>query len=55
MDPKFLKLTKADDLIYTEFRKNFKDLPIAMLDPEELKSDLAKEVDAGGRGGHLWL
>uniref|UniRef100_A0A8D0H698 Polysaccharide biosynthesis domain containing 1 n=1 Tax=Sphenodon punctatus TaxID=8508 RepID=A0A8D0H698_SPHPU len=43
VDPKFLKLTKVDDQIYTEFRKNFGDLKIDVLDPEELKSEPAKE------------
>ncbi|XP_077162141.1 protein PBDC1 isoform X1 [Paroedura picta] len=43
VDPKFLKLTKADDQIYTEFRKSFKDLKIDVLDPEDLKSEPAKE------------
>ncbi|XP_077162142.1 protein PBDC1 isoform X2 [Paroedura picta] len=45
VDPKFLKLTKADDQIYTEFRKSFKDLKIDVLDPEDLKSEPAKEFD----------
>ncbi|NWZ55587.1 PBDC1 protein, partial [Haliaeetus albicilla] len=43
VDPKFLNLTKVDDQIYSEFRKNFKDLKIDVLDPEELKSESAKE------------
>ncbi|XP_048369132.1 protein PBDC1 [Sphaerodactylus townsendi] len=43
VDPKFLKLTKADDQIYTEFRKHFKDLKIDVLDLEDLKSESAKE------------
>ncbi|XP_040394098.1 protein PBDC1 [Cygnus olor] len=43
VDPKFLKLTKADEQIYGEFRKTFGDLKIDVLDPEELKSEAAKE------------
>lgn len=48
MDPKFLKLTKADEQIYGDFRKTFGDLKIDVLDPEELKSEPAKEVGALG-------
>ena len=44
VDPQFLKLTKVDDQIYSEFRENFKNLRIDILDPEELKSETAKEV-----------
>ncbi|XP_019486326.1 PREDICTED: protein PBDC1 [Hipposideros armiger] len=43
VDPQFLKLTKVDDQIYSEFRKNFEKLRIDVLDPEELKSVSAKE------------
>nr|KAF6360430.1 polysaccharide biosynthesis domain containing 1 [Myotis myotis] len=43
VDPQFLKLTKVDDQIYSEFRKNFEKLRIDILDPEELKSVSAKE------------
>lgn len=43
VDPQFLKLTKVDDLIYSEFRQNFEELKIDVLDPEELKSESAKE------------
>ncbi|XP_018874335.1 protein PBDC1 isoform X2 [Gorilla gorilla gorilla] len=43
VDPQFLKLTKVDDQIYSEFRKNFETLRIDVLDPEELKSESAKE------------
>ncbi|KAB0368318.1 hypothetical protein FD755_020084 [Muntiacus reevesi] len=43
VDPQFLKLTKVDDQIYSEFRENFKNLRIDILDPEELKSESAKE------------
>lgn len=48
VDPKFLKLTKADEQIYGDFRKTFGDLKIDVLDPEELKSEPAKEVGTGG-------
>lgn len=44
VDPQFLKLTKVDDQIYSEFRENFEKLRIDVLDPEELKSESAKEV-----------
>ncbi|CAD7691000.1 unnamed protein product [Nyctereutes procyonoides] len=43
VDPQFLKLTKVDDQIYSEFWKNFEKLRIDVLDPEELKSESAKE------------
>nr|KAF6492712.1 polysaccharide biosynthesis domain containing 1 [Molossus molossus] len=43
VDPQYLKLTKVDDQIYSEFRKNFEKLRIDVLDPEELKSVSAKE------------
>nr|XP_060643433.1 protein PBDC1 [Anolis sagrei ordinatus] len=43
VDPRFLNLTKTDDLIYSEFRKAFPDLKIDLLDEEDLKSDPAKE------------
>ncbi|XP_028661796.1 protein PBDC1 [Erpetoichthys calabaricus] len=43
VDPKFLRLTKADDKIYTEFREKFPNLNIQILDPEALKSEQAKE------------
>uniref|UniRef100_A0A8D0F2G7 Polysaccharide biosynthesis domain containing 1 n=1 Tax=Strix occidentalis caurina TaxID=311401 RepID=A0A8D0F2G7_STROC len=39
----FLNLTKVDEQIYGEFRKTFRDLKIDVLDPEELKSEPAKE------------
>ncbi|XP_066062431.1 protein PBDC1 isoform X1 [Chamaea fasciata] len=42
VDPKFLKLTKADDRIYEEFRQTFRELRVDVLDPEELKSEPAK-------------
>ncbi|XP_043837368.1 protein PBDC1 isoform X2 [Dromiciops gliroides] len=43
VDPLFLRLTKVDDQIYSEFRDNFGKLKIDVLDPEELKSEPAKE------------
>ncbi|XP_062995338.1 protein PBDC1 [Elgaria multicarinata webbii] len=43
VDPKFLKLTKADDQIYSDFRKRFSDLKIDVLDSEDMKSGPAKE------------
>jgi hypothetical protein len=38
-----LKVTKVDDQIYSEFWEIFKTLRIGVLDPEELKSESAKE------------
>ncbi|XP_078095786.1 protein PBDC1 isoform X2 [Mustelus asterias] len=42
VDPRFLKLTKEDDQIYQEFRKQFRDMKVDVLDQEELKSEAAK-------------
>ncbi|NXJ04913.1 PBDC1 protein, partial [Odontophorus gujanensis] len=39
----FLTLTGADERIYAEFRKTFAGLRVDVLDPEELKSEPAKE------------
>ncbi|KAM4644758.1 protein PBDC1 isoform 2-T2 [Amazona ochrocephala] len=39
----FLNLTKVDDQIYSDFRATFRDLRVDVLDPEELKSEPAKE------------
>lgn len=44
VDPKFLKLTKSDDKIYSAFMESFGDLNLEVLDPELLKSPEAKEV-----------
>ncbi|TDH02449.1 hypothetical protein EPR50_G00173190 [Perca flavescens] len=44
VDPKFLKLTKLDDKIYSTFRETFKELDIKLLKPDDLKSDEAKET-----------
>ncbi|XP_062051211.1 protein PBDC1-like [Lepus europaeus] len=43
VDPQFLKLTKVDDQIYSEFQKIVEKLKIDALGPEEPKSELAKE------------
>ncbi|XP_068130806.1 protein PBDC1 [Hyperolius riggenbachi] len=43
VEPRLLKLTKTDDVIYTAFRDEFPDLRIDVLDPEDLKSPAAKE------------
>ncbi|KAL6041884.1 hypothetical protein STEG23_026722 [Scotinomys teguina] len=43
VDPRFLKLTQVDDQIYSDFRENFEKLRVDVLDPEELKSESAKE------------
>ncbi|XP_054916655.1 protein PBDC1 [Poeciliopsis prolifica] len=44
VDPKFLKLTKVDDQIYSSFRETFKDLDVKRLKEEDLKSDEAKQT-----------
>ncbi|KAM9312005.1 protein PBDC1 [Gastrophryne carolinensis] len=44
VEPKHLKLTKTDDLIYTTFRADFPDLDIGVINPEDLKSPAAKET-----------
>ncbi|XP_058473524.1 protein PBDC1 [Solea solea] len=43
VDPKFLKLTKVDDKIYSSFREIFKELDIKVLNQDDLKSNEAKE------------
>ncbi|KAM4720572.1 protein PBDC1 [Anableps anableps] len=43
VDPKFLKLTKVDDQIYSSFRETFKELDVKQLKEEDLKSDEAKQ------------
>ncbi|CAI9556249.1 unnamed protein product [Staurois parvus] len=43
VDPRHLKLTKKDDVIYAAFRGDFPELCINVLDPENLKSPAAKE------------
>ncbi|CAL1568091.1 unnamed protein product [Knipowitschia caucasica] len=43
VDPKFLKLTKVDDNLYTLFKETFKDIDIKILKTEDLKSNEAKE------------
>ncbi|XP_067879092.1 protein PBDC1 [Heterodontus francisci] len=42
VDPRFLKLTREDDQIYEKFRKQFRDMKVDILDPNELKSETAK-------------
>ncbi|XP_008421354.1 protein PBDC1 [Poecilia reticulata] len=44
VDPKFLKLTKVDEQIYSSFRETFKDLDVKRLKEEDLKSDEAKQT-----------
>lgn len=44
MDPKFLKLTKLDDRIYSSFRETFEELNVKLLQADDLKSEEAKEV-----------
>nr|CAG4636634.1 EOG090X0HAI [Eubosmina coregoni]SVE70153.1 EOG090X0HAI [Eubosmina coregoni] len=43
IDPKILRLTKFDDVIYKNFREQFPDLKVGLLREEELKSAQAKE------------
>ncbi|XP_054612469.1 protein PBDC1 isoform X1 [Dunckerocampus dactyliophorus] len=43
VDPKFLKLTKLDDEIYSSFKEAFEDLQVKLLNPDDLKSSEAKE------------
>ncbi|XP_071534196.1 protein PBDC1 [Panulirus ornatus] len=43
VDPRLLKLTPKDDLVYSAFRKEFPDFNIGKLEEEELKSSVAKE------------
>lgn len=40
--PKALRLTPKDDLIYEEFRKEFPDLNVKVLNMDEIKTDKAK-------------
>ena len=54
VDPKFLKLTKVDDTIYTAFRETFKDMDIKLLHPDLLKSAEAKEVCVCTQGCGCW-
>lgn len=44
VDPTALKLTKMDDEIYGEFRKDFPDLKMDIIKEDELKSAEAKEA-----------
>ncbi|KAM4532528.1 protein PBDC1 [Fundulus diaphanus] len=43
VEPKFLKLTKVDDQLYSSFRETFKELDVKQLKEGDLKSDEAKE------------
>ncbi|KAM9735047.1 protein PBDC1 isoform 1-T2 [Menidia menidia] len=43
VDPRFLRLTKLDDRIYSSFRENFRDLDVRKLQEDQLKSPQAKE------------
>ncbi|KAB7497099.1 Protein PBDC1 [Armadillidium nasatum] len=43
LDPKLLRLTQKDNLIYEEFKKEFPDFKLKVLEEEELKSPAAKE------------
>ncbi|KAL7643613.1 UNVERIFIED_CONTAM: hypothetical protein RMT77_005596 [Armadillidium vulgare] len=43
LDPKLLRLTQKDNLIYEEFKKEFPDFKLKVLEEEELKSPSAKE------------
>lgn len=41
--PKMLKLTPKDDLVYQEFRRQFPDMGVDVIQVDELKSSKAKE------------
>ncbi|CAH1381498.1 unnamed protein product [Tenebrio molitor] len=43
VDPKYLKLTPLDDVIYTIFREEFPDLRVDVIHESELKSTKEKE------------
>ncbi|KAK4318437.1 hypothetical protein Pmani_010546 [Petrolisthes manimaculis] len=43
VDPRMLKLTPKDDVIYKQFRKDFPDFDVTKLDVDALKSSQAKE------------
>lgn len=55
VDPTALKLTKMDDEIYEEFRKDFPDLKIDVIKEDELKSAEAKEVKNFYNSIQLWI
>ena len=44
VDNRKLKLSKHDDEIYEQFRKDFPDFDVKLLVEDELKSDAAKTV-----------
>lgn len=44
MDPKLLRLTPHDDLIYKTFRESFPDFKVDKIDEEELKSAEGKAM-----------
>jgi len=43
IDPKILRLTPKDDLVYEQFKESFPDLEVAVIDVEAMKSDKGKE------------
>lgn len=43
ISPKMLKLTPKDDVVYKEFRKQFPDMGIEVIDVDQLKNSEAKE------------
>ena len=44
VDPKHLKLSKVDDLIYAHFRRDFPDLNVEHIDVDAMKSTEGKAV-----------
>jgi len=44
LETSYLKLTKIDQIIYDDFRKEFPDLNVKNLDVDQLKSKESKEV-----------
>ena len=44
MDPSILKLTPMDEEIYKQFREDFKDLKVDVLQEDDIKSEANKQV-----------
>lgn len=44
IDPKLLRLTPKDDMVYDEFRKQFPELKVDVIDVDQIKSPEAKEL-----------
>ena len=46
VDPSILKLTPVDEEIYKQFREDFKDLKVDVLQEDDIKSEANKQVCA---------